>query len=767
MIPPSRVPRSLAFVALAASLAAGRTVRADEPPRGTSPPPGVEAPSPPPSGSAPSAAAAPPTAASASAPPPAATAPPAPTEATPEPSPVSDPIDVRIDGGRAPRASRDPDVASYVARGDALRRPGETAAGAVAASPGVQIARSGAGSDLATVSIRGASSASLPVYLAGVRLNDDVTGGADLSTVPLFAIDRIEVYRGNAPADADRLGIGGALFIEPRLPRGSRAAASIGAGSFGALSFGAAASIGGDRAGALLSFSAQRAANDFSFADDRGTADPADDRRVTRENGDATTFDAWALARSQLTGGGRLVLLAGAFAREQGVTGAAEKPARSARSRTQREIAAVSARLPCASSQRTPSGAEDPPRAGTGSSSRGALPGASSPASDRPEVVTTGGEAVERCSIELTASAITSRRSISDPDRELGFLASRADIAGERWQQAVRLRVRLGERWRAGVALFTGVDRLGLDLSSGSHTRAARLGITGSLNTAWRASGRVELFALAGGECHTALGSNLDTACALGGPAGRAGLRIAGPLGIDVLLSGGSYLRVPTLGELYGLSATVLGNPDLAPERGYTGEVSLSRGGEARPLALTWHLEVTAFARMAENLIAYRRTSNSTVAPFNVAAARTLGVEALAGLQFTRNVRIEQALSVIDPRDVTPGRTLTNDRLPYQATVTSMSLVEVSADLAGLTRYLDRAALAGRFGYRSARFATTAGTYYLPEQRDLGLDASATLLGGRLTLRFGVTNALDVANQDLLGFPLPARAFHGALEGTW
>lgn len=649
-------------------------------------------------------------------------------------------IDVRVEGDRAeaPRASRDPDVASYVARGEALRRPGATSVDVIAASPGVQVARSGAGSDLATASIRGAASASLPVYLAGVRLNDDVTGGADLSTVPLFALDRVEIYRGNAPADADRLGIGGAIFFEPKLPRAARIGGSFGAGSFGELSFGASAATGSDRAGALFSIVRQSADNDFTYTDDRGTPTPADDRRVTRANADATTHDAWALGRVDLGGGGRLVMLANVFAREQGVTGAAITPARSARSAVAREIAAVSARLPCAGVTGSPQGTAIAPDA-----------------------------AAERCSIEIGAGAIASRRAISDPDRELGFLATRVLVSGERWQESLRVRARVGERWRVGGAVFTGVDRLGLDLSNGARTRSARLGVTGSLNTAWQVTDRVELFGLAGGECHTSLETEGASACALGGPAGRVGLRILAPLGIDVIASGGSYLRVPTLGELHGLSATVLGNPDLVPERGFTGEVGVRWGGAALSGEVKWFADVTAFARQAEDLIAYRRTSKDTIAPFNVANARTLGLELLAGAQVTSHVRAEQALTLLDPRDVTPGRTETNDLLPYQAAVTSISSLELSADTASWARVMDRVALTASLRYRSARYADAAGTYVLAEQRDLGLDASAFFFGRRLALRGGVTNMLDAINQDLLGFPLPARAFHGAVEGSW
>ena len=63
------------------------------------------------------------------------------------------------------------------------------------------------------------TAAETPVYLAGVRINDDVAGAADLSTLPLWLIDRVEIYRGNAPLEADRFGIGGAIFFEPLRPR--------------------------------------------------------------------------------------------------------------------------------------------------------------------------------------------------------------------------------------------------------------------------------------------------------------------------------------------------------------------------------------------------------------------------------------------------------------------------------------------------------------------------------------------------------------------
>src|SRR5262245_40300511 len=119
-----------------------------------------------------------------------------------------EPVEVVVQGARAnPHdRGRDDTAATYVVHASDLRAPGATVADALLPVPGIQVARSGASSELATAAVRGATSAQTPVYLAGIRLNDDLTGTADLSTVPIFMLDRIEVYRGNAPFDADRLG---------------------------------------------------------------------------------------------------------------------------------------------------------------------------------------------------------------------------------------------------------------------------------------------------------------------------------------------------------------------------------------------------------------------------------------------------------------------------------------------------------------------------------------------------------------------------------
>src|SRR5512142_2823709 len=133
-------------------------------------------------------------------------------------------VEVLVPGTAVERsASGDVSAASTVLRREDLDSPGITAAAALTRVPGVQVQQTGSSSDLATASIRGTTSAQTPVYLAGIRLNDDLSGTADLSTVPVWMLDRVEIYRGNAPANAELLGIGGAVLFEPRYPRGNEA----------------------------------------------------------------------------------------------------------------------------------------------------------------------------------------------------------------------------------------------------------------------------------------------------------------------------------------------------------------------------------------------------------------------------------------------------------------------------------------------------------------------------------------------------------------
>ncbi|MEJ7731523.1 MAG: TonB-dependent receptor [Polyangiaceae bacterium] len=644
-----------------------------------------------------------------------------------EPSPPDGATEVEVRGTRPlPRSARDPSGASRVVRGERLRAPGATAAEVLAEVPGVQVARSGSAADLATASIRGATSAEIPVYLAGVRLNDDVTGIADLSLVPLWMLDRIEVHRSGAPADADRMGIGGAIFFEPRLPANDRAGAGLGVGSFGERAAWAAAELGGRGAGAMVGVRGQRANNDYPYIDDRGTtATDADDFERRRPNADYEQWDVWSIGRVT-AGAARLTTVVNGLAREQGTTGLGVIPASAARTRVQRGLGAVSASLPCAGD--------------------------------------------DSCRLEVGTAAVVTRTRLDDPQRELGLLTTSVDTSGARLGERARVELRLRDSWTVGAGVSQDLERLGIDERDGASLRARRAVTRAAASLALSPAPWMELGALGAVERHgttAALGvgqswtEDDDTVTV---PAGRIGARVSPYPGWALFANAGRYARVPTLGERYGVSAVVRGSPGLEPERGTTVDAGTALDlGDAR---VSFAAELFAFARFADDLVAYRASSFGMVRPYNVASARLLGVEAAAALALASRLRLGLALTATDPRDVTAGRALGNDFLPFQARLVVAPEAELGAG-PWPALGVHRASVGARLLYRASRAADPPGLIVLPAQAPLDLHAAAFFHRGRLALRLAVSDVLDEPLHDAVGLPLPGRSFHGSTEVWW
>ena len=631
------------------------------------------------------------------------------------------PIEVTIVGVAAPPvAAHDPSGASYALGEERLRAPGASAADVLAQVPGVQVARTGGGSELATASIRGATSAETPVYLAGVRLNDDVTGTADLSLVPLWMIRRVEVYRSGAPAEADRLGIGGAIFFEPILPRGPRVGGGLGAGSFGERAIWVAGAAGDARAGAMVALRRQSATNDYPYLDDRGTAfDTRDDRVSTRQNADFVSYDLWSIARLRV-GHAAFTVLANGFTRDQGVTGLSVIPAKAARAHVQRGLGAVAAAIPCASG--------------------------------------------DRCRVEIKTSAIATRSEILDPLRELGALAPRVASAGERLSEEARVRFRLGEAWTVALGASQEFERLSIDEPATADTRARRATTRGSASVVVGVTRRIEVNVLAAVEHHGTSGPRAGGARDVLEPVARAGASLQIADGVRLLANVGRYVRVPTLGETYGISPIVRGNPELVPEHGVVADLGARAAHGWTSASL--YADVFGFARFASDLIGFRLSSFGVVRPYNVASARVIGLELDVGARILHHIRAELALTLLDPRDVSPDRSVTSDLLRFQSRVVAVPSIEVyHEDLPALA--LDRAALGARLSYRTSRVADPAGLVVLPAQAVVDLELSLLFWQRRIAVRVALTDAFDARSPDVVGLPLPGRGAHGSMEVWW
>jgi len=638
-----------------------------------------------------------------------------------DPSPP--PVDVVVQGERSrpPVPPKDRSVAGSVVRAERLRAPGLQAADVLRTQPGLTVAETGGQGALATASIRGATAAQTPVYLAGVRLNDDVAGTADLSLVPLWLIDRVEIYRGNAPAEADQLGIGGAIFFEPRRPGRTGAGAGSSFGSFGTRSMWADASTGTTKASALVGVRWDRARNDYEFLDDRGTRfDSGDDVVRPRTNADVETVDFWTLGSVRLDGGVSADLVANAVARDQGVPGLMLVPTRQARASLQRSLMGGRVRVPCGSD--------------------------------------------DSCRIELSSSALIARSTLLDPGFELALGADRVDTTGRRTDHGVSARLDVSDHVTVSPSLRASFERLELVSTGAGGLDASRVQSRLATGIEWRTGRLVTLRALGSAECHGTSQSGAEL-CDSAEPSGRAGIQV-GRGRVMGLANAGRYARVPTLGELYGTSALVRGNPELVPEHGVGVDAGVRlSSGRWRSIRGAW-IDAFAFARWSDDLVAWRRSGLGYIRPYNVGSARVMGLEALAAIEPAGWLRAEVAATMMDPRDLTSSRMQVNDILPFRSRLVLSPALECRTDrwrAAGV----DRASALVRWTWQSSRYADEAGLVVIPSQGTVDVELEVRLLSERLSLRGRAANITDQRRFDLIGYALPGRAWYGTMEARW
>jgi iron complex outermembrane receptor protein len=637
----------------------------------------------------------------------------------------ADPSTERVDvrgGRRTPaRAPKDPTVAGAVVTREELAAPGLRVAEVLRGQVGVQVTETGGLGTPATASVRGATAAQIPVYLAGVCLNDDVAGTADLSRVPLWLIDRVEIYRGNAPLEADRLGLGGAIFFEPRWPTGTAAATGQMLGSFGAQGAWGYASLGRRDAAVLAGVSAETATNDYTFVNDHGTLlAPTGTTVQAMSNAQVATYDAWLLGRADL-GAGRVVdAFANGTTREQGVPTLALVPSREARATFERALAGARARIPL------------------------------------------DGEGV--ASLEARTAVSLARAVYSDPLDELALEAHRVTLAGARADERVALDVQASDALTVRGALDVSSETLARDDDDAAALRARRLASRVAFAARQWIGHAFSLQALGAAQCDGTSVTTTST-CDLFAPTGRVGAAWTESTW-DAFANVGRYVRTPTLGELYGMSVLVRGNPSLTQESGISADAGLRwaarQAGQARA---PWGT-VGGFARWTTDLVSFVRSSQGYVEPINLGSARVTGLEAQAGAGFLRWFAVDVTATLLDPRNTTAGRLVVNDVLPFQSRLVVVPRLSAEARHLGV-RPLGRVRAEVRWVYQSSRYADNAGLAVIPEQSSLDAELLAQTTDGRFTARLRASDLLDAPRFDVVGFPLPGRSAFASLEESW
>jgi outer membrane receptor protein involved in Fe transport len=178
--------------------------------------------------------------------------------------------------------------------------PGAALAPFVERAPGLRVNESGPGGSQ-TLSVRGADSQQVAVFLDGFRLSAPFGGAVDLSLLDPSHLEEVEVRRGGSSTRFGSSAIGGVLLLRtPRLTTAARTRMGLGYGSFGTLATTVARADTARSFRYLATASYRQSDGDFGYLDDNGVA------RI-RSNNDARQGellfkvdrawnDAWRLA---------------------------------------------------------------------------------------------------------------------------------------------------------------------------------------------------------------------------------------------------------------------------------------------------------------------------------------------------------------------------------------------------------------------------------------------------------------------------------------
>ncbi len=614
---------------------------------------------------------------------------------------------------------------------DATDRPraDEALADALREVPGARPLSTGGYGSPSTLSLRGSDGDQVEVMLGSLPISAVDGGAFDLSVIPLWALDRVEVYRGGSPTWLGASGIGGVVRLVPRGAGASVARGTAGAGSFGLLH--ARASAGAVDGGAdgevdgevdwLASAGVSRSDGDFPYVADATLLDGSDDAvERRRENAHVTQASALAHARWH-SGADRVEGFALGLYREGGVPGPAIDPT----DRARREEGQLLLGL--------------------------------------------GYERVERdLTLSLAAGLAYRGRALEDPDAEIGLVPRDAR------DDALRTVVRAGARGDAldwleviGVGLWIHEElwprdalaaadppssardrgRFGVEARLHGRTGSARYELRPSVRLGVVASRLADLRAEAAGT----LTDRLDAVPTF---------RLAGALeplpGLTLAASASSATRTPTPVELFGDRAFLRGDASLSPERAERFDASVALRGVAGPLR--GRAELRGFVTLASDLIRYTRSSRFLSTPQNVDSATLAGAEIGASGTLTPHVALTVAATWLETWTPWLGA---ERRLPYRPRLSLYARPEARAFALGP---IDRLVVYADVAHVGDAFADAANAATIAARTRVGLGLSVELWERRVRLDLGVRDVFDARGVDLLGFPLPGRSLYASLS---
>ncbi|MDB4958423.1 MAG: TonB-dependent receptor, partial [Myxococcales bacterium] len=231
--------------------------------------------------------------------------------------------------------------------------------------------------------------------------------------------------------------------------------------------------------------------------------------------------------------------------------------------------------------------------------------------------------------------------------------------------------------------------------------------------------------------------------------------------------------------ELFGNRGTILGSPDLRPERG----PSIDFGAVWAPAKALGELdrimiESAVFATRAHDTIALVSSAGFVARAMNVSDSETYGAELVGSARLARTISLTANYTGLSTSQISQEVSYAGKALPRQPAHS----IYARADLANRA-FGRRASLWIDGSWQSVSYLDQANLQRVPARALAGTGAKVELVPG-LAVSIAVENIMDVriehlsldpaprpdlasvptALSDVAGFPLPGRSFYLALD---
>jgi len=591
-------------------------------------------------------------------------------------------------------------------------------------SAGTRVVSAGAPGSFFCLRLRGVACEQSTVMLGDVPISNPDTGSFDLSLIPLEAVDGFQVFRGGAPAWLNDGSVGGVLRFMPRTYKENEVGGRVTAGSFGswrANLFGAAA---GEKVQFFGTAGAAGARNDYPYLDDNGTRfDPSDDVERARENADFLEGFGFANLVAETSDSSQLDLIFLGLGRDRGEPGPGSSPALQARTKATHLIGSAS--------WLQEKGGEHPYRLQVAANydygrnrfiDEFAEIGNGGPQRTNDQTHAIFGRVAGSVEVmpwlEITTIG-SARYQAFDPQDELSTIS---DQASDRLSAAGTLETRFyGELGKVALELRPSV-RLSWTRASIRQTQL-------------------------GGPTESQSSEFLPTYRVAGAVAPLEWLAFRGSVS--------SGYKLPSLVQLFGNRGTVVGNPNLVPERALAYDAAVTVRGHKG--VVSGYASIGAFLTHIDDAIRFRRTSQFTVIAENIDSARSRGVEVELRGGVTQHFVVQSEMTWTQAIDNTSGA-----QLPGQPEWVAFAQPEAHSGT--LSKWVSDIMAFFQVSYIGRSYADPANLVEIRARTVLATGCGVDLFEGSLGLSFRVDDLLDVRGDDLLGFPLPGRRYTGRLS---